>query len=162
MDRLCIQVVASCVHTDRLPLSLDSFLHQHSLLPCTSFLREYPHLHRTWYTIVRTLLERMDHKASHRQQLKALRKQLEEIPSPVPLSADGVQPICDPDRTRYLQELLDGTYVNRVHIETLLEREDDVLVVDQTTYMKEAILSHFPLNGLDTDSAAELVAMYIS
>jgi hypothetical protein len=160
MDQMCREVVLSCVYTDRLPVSLDLFIHQHSLLPCSSLIREYPHLHGTWYTIVRTLLEQTDHKDSHRQQLHALRQQLED-PLPSPLPVDDVQPICDPDRTRYLQEFLDGTDVNRVHIETLLEREDDVIVVDQTTYMKEAILAQFPLGGLDTDSAVELVSMYI-
>ena len=159
MDRLCLQVVSSCTHTDRLSMSLDAFLHRHSLLPCTSFIREYPHLQVTWSTIVRTILEQKDHKDSHRQQLQMLIQQLDEKHNSLPL--DGVQPICDPDRTRYLQELLNGTDVNRVHIETLLQREEDVVMADQTTYMKEAILAHFPPGGLETDSAAELVNLFV-
>ena len=160
MERLCLQVVYSCASIDRLPMSLDVFLHRHSLLPCTSFIREYPHLHVTWSTIVRTILERTDHKDCHRQQLQMWIQRLDDKQNALPL--DGVQSICDPDRTRYLQELLNGTYVNRDHIETLLQREEDLMVADQTTYMKEAILAHFPPGGLETDSAAELVNLFVS
>ena len=156
MERLCLHGVL----IDRLPPSLDAFLHRYSLLPCTLFIREYPHLQLTWSTIVRTLLECPDHKDKHRQQLQVWIKQLEdELPS---LSLDGVQPICDPDRTRYLQELLNGTDVNREHMETLLQREKDVMTADQTTYMKETILAHFPPGGLETTSAAELVKLFVS
>jgi hypothetical protein len=134
--------------------ALDNFIHVSTRLPCTLFLREGGHdetVQATWYAAVRKALD-----------LRGLRFLEVERGSVQLLPTWGVQPICDPDRTRYLYELHDGTDRHRVHIESLLRLEEDPLVVEQAGYLKEMILTSFPPKGLLTTSTSDLVSLFLS
>jgi hypothetical protein len=159
---LVARVYSVCFLLETLPVSLSGFIHICTPLPCPMFLTTCPshRVYTVWYDTVAILLDPKQHPSRHTRQLHLLRLQLDA--TVVPLSVeDGVQPICDPDRTRFLSELIDGTYIHRQHLQHLLRHAEDTVAIEQTTYMTEAILDQFPPGGLETESIQDLVTLYL-
>ena len=163
MERLYSDVWSTSARRDRLPDSLSEFLHACTPLPCPVFLTTCPpsSVYTAWHDIVEVLLDPRRHPARHGAHLTRLRHQLDATEVPAALEP-GVHPICDPDRTRYLFELLDGTFVNRLHLQALLRRERDPVAIAQTTYLTDMILAQFPPTGLATTSVQALLAQVVS
>jgi hypothetical protein len=136
--------------------ALDAFLQQWTLLPCTLFLHTCPQasVRAAWRTAVRAAL---DKDPTHHHLRRVLDATVFQAVSP-----EGVHSICDPDRSLRFYERCNGTDVYRRHIETLIRQEPDPMAADQTTYMKEQILAHFPLRGLETASVADLVSLFVN
>jgi hypothetical protein len=153
---------------DRVPVSsLDDFVHTYTLLPCTFFLRECTEetIRLEWYNTLHIALDTRQHN-SHLSPglLRDLQRQLTDSLQSVSSShsvSDGVQPICNPDRTRHMYELYHGTHVHRTHIEALLQIEQDPLAREQTSYLKETILATFPPDGLQTTCTTDLVTLFL-
>ena len=149
---------------EHIPDSLDAFVHTCTPLPCTSFLTECSHepTRVAWYNTLTIVLDPRQHAERHTHQLAALTDQLQSTMHTVELlPPDGVYPICDPDRTRYMTELITGIHVYRTHVEHLIQIELDTTAAEQTKYMMEDILAGFPPNGLKAVSTSELVAMFV-
>jgi hypothetical protein len=162
MDHLFSDVYSKCFLRETLPTSLGGFLHICTPLPCPVFLTmcPCPRVYTAWHDIVAVLLDPSHHPPRHTKQLNMLRMQLNATTVPLSIE-DGVQQICDPDRTRYLSELINGSYVHRNHIQKLLHQAEDKLAIEQTMYMTEAILDHFPPGGLETESIQDLVTLFV-
>lgn len=165
MQALLASTISVCASIECLPDSLDVFVHTCTPLPCALFLTECPHepTRVEWYTTLMVVLDPDVHADRHRQKLQSLRQQLETTmhTSVVLLSTNGVHPICDPERTRYMQELVSGAHVYRTHIENLIRQEVDSRAAEQTRYMLEDLLATFPPNGLQAVSTSELIAMFL-
>ena len=162
MDHLIDDVYSTCSLQETIPTSLGEFLHVYTPLPCPVFLTMCPchHVYSVWHEIVAVLLDPIHHPDRHTKQLQMLRMQLDATTVPMSIE-DGVQPICDPDRTRYLYELIDGSYIHRYHLQKLLRRTEDKVAIEQTTYMTEAILDNFPPGGLETESIQDLMTLFV-
>jgi hypothetical protein len=76
----------------------------------------------------------------------------------------GIHAICDPTRTQYLTELLDGSNVHRAHIQELLELEPPggSNAASHLDVLTDAILARFPADGLRTTSATALTDLFLS
>jgi len=146
--------------------SLDVFVRMYTSLPGTLFLQECTNDsdRMAWYGAMSTALGET-RNSIQAPVLRRLRRQLEDCMSSsreLSLPVEGVQPICDPDRTRTMYELIRGTYVFRTHIDALIEKAGDTLAAEQARYMKEEILLTFPPGGLDTECIDELMTLFMT
>ena len=135
-------------------LAVDTFLHTSTTLPCSLFLQECrdAHLCDLWRTAVRAALLRDPTTLALHAQFEAARTE----PS-MSLADHGVQPICDPARTRSIYELADGRAQSRHHIRQLLTTEPDPLIHAQTEYLLEELVTRFPRHGQRIQTCAALI-----
>jgi hypothetical protein len=141
------------------PPNIDTYIHEYTRLPCTSFLRECTDtaIQGRWRIIVQEgLVDNQSHP--HRDRLL---RQLEHAQTDR-LPIDGVQPICDPERTAYMYEIYEGTQSRREHLEKLLRLEPIGNARRQLMLLQSAILESFPTGGMQTSSAVELTDLFLA
>ena len=133
---------------------LDEFLHTRTLLPCTLFLRECTdmRLRHIWIEAVRDAIAPVPALA---EQLSACVRDLST------LDEHGVQPICDPARTRGIYELANGTAAHRILIQDLIDSETDPLAKAHVTLLFDVLVTRFPKDGHRARTCVELIQLFI-
>jgi hypothetical protein len=168
MDMI-VDHIAKCLDQTSYPIvnyyRLDDFLHQYTPFPLSIFVfdERNTELRLVWFHLLVQLFQPTRYRPLYRSIFESLLQQLEDLRHHVPslvLLSSSVMEIGDPQRERYFQEIVHGHYGRRLHLCRLIDQEERLEAKLQLQLLMESILATFPLDGLTTQTATELLSMY--